>query len=189
MTSRRGIARFRAATGAAGIYWRECTLPHFKCALTCARRTAGSFCFRSLLRASSGCDCGVGASTECVRGQFDTTNVTDLLWCSGTSPPAERPKAIKEAVTSLAGTARSMRFKFPRSTRVLKPGLYAKAGYCGLRCITRYHTIPLIRPPSSTSENHIPNRTSRPKFSSPHFKLAASASAAAYMGIRERVAF
>ena len=164
MTSRRGIARFRAATGAAGIYWRECTLPHFKCALTCARRTAGSFCFRSLLRASSGCDCGVGASTECVRGQFDTTNVTDLLWCSGTSPPAERPKAIKEAVTSLAGTARSMRFKFPRSTRVLKPGLYAKAGYCGLRCITRYHTIPLIRPPSSTSENHTPNRTSGPNF-------------------------
>ena len=171
MTSRRGIARFRAATGAAGIYWRECTLPHFKCALTCARRTAGSFCFRSLLRASSGCDCGVGASTECVRGQFDTTNVTDLLWCSGTSPPAERPKAIKEAVTSLAGTARSMRFKFPRSTRVLKPGLYAKAGYARPalhNAVPHDHSDQRID--LDARESHSKPRE-RPKFSSPHFQV------------------
>ena len=34
----------------------------------------------------------------------------------------------------------------------------------GLRCISRLHTIPLIRPPSSTSENHTPNRASGQNF-------------------------
>ena len=90
---------------------------------------------------------------------------------TSTGPPNNRHQGIKKAVASLAGTARSTRFEFQVDAGFPKLALSANAAPRGLRCISRPYTIPLIKPPSSTSENHSPNRASGPNFHHHIFKL------------------
>ena len=173
VTSRRGIARFGAATGAAGIIGASAR-SHFKRALRCSKRTEprlvvvavqgrrvaafGVVCFTTVR--------AVGAS----RGQINCEAVTAPV--QGRVPQQNASKqGVEPSQASqgpVGGTADAGGDNKFGSGFDLANARDAGAGPCaGYRASTRSL---LIRASSQTRENQTPNRVKRPLFSSPHWR-------------------